>query len=582
MSFISRRLPVLAMARSAIVASAVGVASLFAAPVVNDAAAQTTAAAAPVHKHYAEPKNAPQPKPGEPLAPRLQNLGVHTFPVSTRVRRAQLFMNQGLNLTYGFNHAEASRAYAEAARLDPSLAMAYWGQALVLGPNINAAMAPEAEPTAYELLQKAIALKSKASARERAYIDALAVRYSGKAEDRAANDRAFAEAMRKLTLQFPDDLDARTLYAESLMDLRPWGYFTRDGQPYEDTRRLTAALEQVLARHKNHPGALHLWIHLWESTDTPEKAEAEADRLLPLVPGAGHLVHMPAHIYQRVGRHADVVSSNLLAAKADEEYIAACKAQGLYPLGYYPHNLHFIWMGATASGQKALALESARKLASAIPQDALGAAPILQGFLVVPYFAMVRFGEWDAILADKGPSHQTTFTQAVWKYSRAMALIAKNRLDEAEAERTQLTALIADPALTGQTTFSANTGIAILRIAPEVIAGEIAAKRQDWDRAVLHLDRAVRYEDALVYQEPHDWHAPTRQNLGSVLLAAGRADEAETVMWEDLKRNPEHVWTLALLSKTLKAQGKDADAALIDARLARSSKAESRTGPVAR
>ena len=545
------------------------VAALLSPPVVASVAGQT---AAPTHKHYEEPKDVPAPKPGAPLAPRLQNLGVHVFPVSTKIQRAQLFMNQGLNLTYGFNHAEASRAYAEAARLDPNLAMAYWGQALVLGPNINAAMAPEAEPKALEMIQKAIALKGKASARERAYIDALATRYTGKPEDRKANDAAFAEAMRKVTIQFPDDLDARTLYAESLMDLSPWGYFTRDGQPRDDTRKIVASLEYAIGKNRNHPGALHLWIHLWESTDTPERAEAEADRLLPLVPGAGHLVHMPAHIYQRVGRHADVISSNLLAAKADEEYIAACKAQGLYPLGYYPHNLHFIWMGATAAGRKDLALESARKLAAAIPHEALGPAPILQGFLVVPYFAMVRFSEWDAIISDAGPSHKTTFTEAVWKYARAMALINKDRVGEAERELADLKTLIEDPALKGQTTFSANTGIAILRIAPEVIAGEIAAKKQDWDRAVLHLDRAVRFEDALVYQEPHDWHAPARQNLAAVLLAAGRADEAETVLWEDLKRNPEHVWTLRLLSKALKVQGKDAEASLIDARLARSAK----------
>jgi tetratricopeptide (TPR) repeat protein len=593
MRFIPVNLQSLAIAQSAIAVPLVVVAALLSPPVVAGAAASASAReqsselrrdravgasgpeggqTTPTHKHYAEPENVPPPKPGAPLAPRLQNLGVHTFPVSTKVERAQLFMNQGLNLTYGFNHAEASRAFAEAARLDPNLAMAYWGQALVLGPNINAAMAPEAEPKAYELVQKAIAMKARATARERAYIDALAVRYSGKAEDRKANDRAFADAMQKLTMKYPDDLDARTIYAESLMDLSPWGYFTRDGQPHDDTRKITAALEYAINKNRNHPGALHLWIHLWESTDTPEKAEAEADRLLPLVPGAGHLVHMPAHIYQRVGRHADVISSNLLAAKADEEYIAACKAQGLYPLGYYPHNLHFIWMGATASGQKTLALESARKLAAAIPHEALGAAPILQGFLVVPYFAMVRFSEWDAILDDKGPSHVTTYTQSVWKYSRAMALIAKDRLDDAERELAELKTLIADPALKAQATFSANTGIAILRIAPEVIAGEIAAKRQDWERAVMHLDRAVRYEDSLVYQEPHDWHAPARQNLAVVLLAAGRADEAETVLWEDLKRNPEHVWTLRLLSKTLKAQGKDADAALIDTRLAKSVK----------
>src|SRR5688572_5024322 len=329
-------------------------AALLAPPVVGGAAAQT---AAPSHKHYDEPKDAPAPAPGAPLAPRLQNLGVHTFPVSTKVERAQLFMNQGLNLTYGFNHAEAARAFAEAARLDPSLAMAYWGQALVLGPNINAPMAPEVEPKALELLQKAIALKGKASARERAYIDALTARYTGKAADRAVADHAYADAMRKLTEAYPNDLDARTLYAESLMDLRPWGYWTRDGKPYDETAQALSALESVLGKNKNHPHALHLWIHAWESVDA-KKAEAEADRLVPLMPGAGHMVHMPAHIYQRVGRHDDVIRVNQLATKADEDYIAACRAQGLYPLAYYPHNLHFIWMGASAGGQRTLAIES--------------------------------------------------------------------------------------------------------------------------------------------------------------------------------------------------------------------------------
>ncbi len=552
------------------------VAALLSPPVVASVAAQTTAPGAPVapaHKHYDEPKDVPAPQPGMPLAPRLQNLGLHTFPVSTKVPRAQSFMNQGLNLTYGFNHAEAARAFAEAARLDPTLAMAYWGQSLVLGPNINAPMAPEAEPKAYELLQKAIALKGKANARERAYIDALAARYTGKADDRAAADRAYADAMRKLTEAYPNDLDARTLYAESLMDLRPWGYWTRDGKPFDETKQITATLQHVIAKHQNHPGALHLWIHLWESVDA-KRAEAEADRLVPLMPGAGHMVHMPAHIYQRVGRHDDVVRVNLLAAKADEDYIAACRAQGLYPLAYYPHNLHFIWMGASASGQKTLALESARKLAGAVPAEGLQAAPILQGFLVVPYLAMVRFSEWDQILADKGPSHDTSFTKSVWKYARAMAFVAKDQLADAERELGEIRTLITDPALKGQTTFSSNSGIGILQIAPEVIAGEIAAKRKEWDRAVLHLERAIRYEDALVYQEPPDWHVPARQNLAVVLMAAGRPDEAETVLWEDLRRNPEHVWNLSLLSKALHMQNKTADAALIDARLAKSSKGE--------
>jgi tetratricopeptide (TPR) repeat protein len=291
---------------------------------------------------------------------------------------------------------------------------------------------------------------------------------------------------------------------------------------------------------------------------------------VPLMPGAGHMVHMPAHIYQRLGRHADVIRVNQLAAKADEDYIAQCKAQGVYPLAYYPHNLHFIWMGASASGQQALAIDAARKLAAAIPQEALGAVPILQGFRVVPYYAMVRFSQWDAILAEPAPSYDSPFTRSIWRYARALALVNRDRIEDAAGELAELKTLSFDPSLKGQTTFSMNSGIAVLQIAVEVVAGEIAAKRGELDRAIAHFDRAVRYEDALVYQEPPDWHVPARQNLAIALLAADRAAEAETVLWEDLKRNPEHRWNLSLLSKALKTQGKPAEAAAIDARLAKS------------
>jgi tetratricopeptide (TPR) repeat protein len=525
------------------------------------------ATSAPSHQHYQRPPAYEQgAAPGMPLAPRLQSLGSHTFKVTTSSGQAQLFINQGLNLAYGFNHAEALRAFAEAARLDPSCAMAHWGQALVLGPNINAPMNADDEPKALAAVQKAMELRAGASQREQDYIEALAKRYTGKAADRPAADRAFARAMSELVDEHPEDLDARTIYAEALMDLRPWNYWTRDGQPYAETRDIQRSLEYVLANNPNHPGALHYWIHLWEPTDTPERAEAEADRLLPLMPGAGHVVHMPAHIYMRVGRHADVVKSNQLAVQADEDYIAQCRAQGLYPLGYYPHNIHFIWMGATASGQRKVALDAARKVAEAIPAEALSSVPILQGFLVVPYWAMVRFGEWDAILSDKGPRHATVFTRGAWRYARAMALIAKGRLGEADGELARLRTLVNDPSLKSQVTFSTNTGYAILRIAPEVVAGEIAARRKQWNTALLHLERAVRYEDGLIYQEPSDWHAPVRQNLGAVLLAAGRPDEAEAVFWEDLRKNPGTGWALYGLMQALKAQNKTDDAALVEAR----------------
>jgi tetratricopeptide (TPR) repeat protein len=532
-------------------------------PVVGHA--QT--AGTPNHQHYQKPPGYDQAAaPGMPLAPRLQNLGVHTFKVTTSSERAQLFINQGLNLAYGFNHPEAFRSFAEAARLDPACAMAYWGQALVLGPNINAPMNADDEPKAYALAQKAMEVKAGATPREQAYIEALAKRYTGKAADRQAADRAFAQAMSAVVAAHPDDLDARTIHAESLMDLRPWNYWTRDGQPYDETREVLKSLEHVIAKNANHPGALHYWIHLWEPTDTPERAEAEADRLLTLMPGAGHVVHMPAHIYMRVGRHADVVKSNQMAVLADEDYIAQCRAQGLYPLSYYPHNIHFIWMGATAGGHGKLALDAARKLAAAIPNEALGTVPILQGFLVVPYWTMVRFGKWDEILADKGPRHDTTFTRGAWRYARAMALTARGRLREADRELAALKRLVNDPSLKSQATFSTNTGVAILRIAPEVVAGEIAARRKNWDTALLHLERAVRYEDALIYQEPSDWHAPVRQNLGAVLLAAGRPDEAEAVYWEDLRKNPGTGWALFGLMQALKAQSKNDEAALVEQR----------------
>jgi tetratricopeptide (TPR) repeat protein len=525
------------------------------------------AAQSPRHQHYLPLNAPPQPGPGGILAPRLQNLGTHRFPVTTRSARAQQFVNQGLNLTYGFNHAEAGRAFAEAARLDPTCAMAYWGQALVLGPNINGAMAPEAEPRALELVQQAMARRTRATPRERAYIEALSARYTGQPADRQRADSAYAEAMRGVQRRFPADLDAATLFAESLMDLRPWNYWTRDGLPYAETSEAVAALERVMSKHRSHPGALHYWIHLWEPTKTPERAEQEADRLLPLMPGAGHIIHMPAHIYLRVGRYVDAVTANQQAVAADEDYIAQCRAQGVYPLGYYPHNIHFVWMGASMSGQGALAVASARKLAAAVPHEALASSPPLQSFLIVPYYALVRFGRWDEILAEPAPVHDTIFTRGAWHFARGMAFSAKGQGDEAAAELAALRRIAGAPALPAlPASSSLNTPDMILRIAPEVLEGEIAARRKEFDRALLHLDRAVRLEDALAYTEPPDWPASVRLTLGAVLLEAGRAVEAEAVYWEDLRRNPENGWGLFGLTRALAAQGKKGEAAAVQRR----------------
>ena len=517
------------------------------------------------HKHYTEdPVATRQTGAGGQLAPRLQNLGSHTFPVTTRSADAQRFINQGLNLAYGFNHAEAARAFREAARLDPDCAMAYWGEALVLGPNINAAMDPKDEPRAYELVQQAAARKAGASEREQAYIDALLQRYSGQAADRAARDQAYATAMRAVSARYPDDLDAATLYVEAAMDLRPWGYWMPDGQPFEGTPEIVALTESAIARNPQHPGALHLYIHLMEPTATPEKAEAAADRLLTLMPAAGHIVHMPSHIYQRVGRYADAVRSNELAVLADEDYITQCRAQGLYPMGYYPHNIHFLWFAATMDGRGQLAVESARKVAAKIPDEALKEMPLLAGFRVVPYYALARFGRWDDVLAEPKPSGNL-YLEGAWHYVRGLALVARNRLDEAGSELAALRKITSNPGL-DFALFSPNTAASVLAIAPEVLAGEIAAARKNYDTAIAHFERAVRLEDGLVYTEPSEWHYPPRHALGATLLAAGRAREAETVYWEDLKRNPDNGWALYGLEQALRAQGKNDQATIVQQR----------------
>lgn len=501
------------------------------------------------------------------VAPRLQNLGNHKFPITTSSAQAQQFIDQGLMLAYGFNHAEAARSFAEAARLDPDCAMAYWGMAFVQGANINMAMSPEAEPKAYAMIQKAIALKKNASEKERAYIDALAQRYSGQEKpDRAALDQAYAAAMRALHNRYPDDLDAATIYAEALMDLRPWNYWTRDMQPYPETVEVLRVLESVLARHPNHPGAIHLYIHAVEVA-RPELAESPAERLRTLAPGAGHLVHMPSHIFRQVGRYADASKSNEDAIAADEDYITQCRAQGVYPLAYYPHNIHFLWDSATMEGRKQAAIAAALKSASKIPEGAWREVPLVHQFLVTPLYAYTRFGEWDLILKEPRPPEDSPFWTGVWTYARGLAFTATGKLDAAAQELERLRKIKAEKSLDGyRVTFSRNGAKAILDIASEVLAGELAAKRGDYDQAVARLHRAALLEDNLIYMEPPDWHVPVRQSLGAVLLEAGRAAEAEAIYWQDLSRNRENGWALFGLMKSLRAQGNLEQAAAVEKR----------------
>ena len=532
------------------------------------------AAAQTAHVHYTAPPHlaSQAASPSGALAPRLQNLGAHVFKVSTRNQQAQRFINQGLNLAYAFNHAEARRSFAEAARLDATLAMAFWGQALVLGPNINMEMEPNEEPRAYELVQQASKLKGSASPRERALIEALVERYSGKADDREPRNLAYATAMRKVYERFPDDPDIAMLYVEAMMDLRPWGYWREDGAPHEGTAEIIALTERVLAKNPRHPGATHMYIHLMEASNTPEKAVPAADTLLTLMPAAGHMVHMPAHIYHRIGRYADSIKANQMAVAADEDYIAQCKAEGLYPIGYYPHNIHFLWFSASADGQSAVALDAARKVVARIDDEALETFPPLVGLRVALYFALTRFGRWEEMLNEPEPPEFATTVRGAWHYARGLAFLGTGKPEFADEELEKLDALTADA---GSDLF----------VGVHVLAGEIAAAREDYERAIAHLDRAVRLDDGLGYAEPVAFDFAPRQRLGAVLLEAGRPAEAETVYWEDLRRNRENGWSLFGLLQAQQAQEKKDEAMLTETRFKRAwaradvTLAASRIGP---
>ncbi|MBK7353317.1 MAG: hypothetical protein IPI97_03935 [Nitrosomonas sp.] len=550
-----------------LILTVVGISESFA---ENTAASVTKKHEAPAesgggHQHYMQSDGGQKSSADGQFAPRLHNLGEHTFPVSTHNPLAQQYINQGLNLAYAFNHAEARRAFREAARLDPGLAMAYWGQALVLGPNINALMEPNEEPQALEIVQRAKSLMTNAPPREQALINALEKRYSGQAEQRETNNKAYAEAMREVHQRFPDDADIAMLYVESMMDLRPWGYWMLDGQPYEGTAEIVALTEEVLRRNPKHPGALHMYIHLIEPTSTPERAEKAADTLLTLMPAAGHLIHMSSHIYQRVGRYADSMKSNQLAIAADEDYITQCYAQGLYPMVYYPHNIHFLWFAASVDGQSKIAIQSAREVASKIDDEVLKAIPLTAVFRVTPYWALARFGHWQEILAEPAPPSTNLFLTGSWHYVRGLALVATEQLQQAEQELAALRKIMKDSLLDGPL-LSKNTTRTVLSAAPEVLAGEIAAARGQFDQAIAHLENAVRLEDALVYTEPLEFHLPPRLALGAILLKSGRTGEAETVYWEDLRRNRNNGWALYGLIQALRAQKKDDQAAIITAR----------------
>jgi tetratricopeptide (TPR) repeat protein len=524
------------------------------------------AAGAPVRAQHAH-----QDDCAAPGGVRLQtDLGRYSMPISA-APRAQRFFDQGLALAYGFNHAAAAASFAEAARLDPNCAGCQWGIALVQGPNINAPMADAAVPVAYQALQAAQQLSPRASAREQALIAALAHRYApAPVADRSALDQAYAVAMRAVAQQFPRDPDVLTLTAEALMDLHPWDFYTSDGQPKSWTAEIVRLLEQALALSPDHAGANHYYIHAVEASATPERALPSAERLGRLVPGAGHLVHMAAHIYLRLGRYHDAVAANQRAIAVDRPF-AACGLTGVYPAGYVPHNHHFLWAAAMMEGRSQLALGTARTLAATATVEAqrhpaFGA--FMQNLATTPMLTMVRFGRWDDILALPQPPVDLRYATAIWHYARGLAFVRTGRRAEAEAARVELAAIGDEPALATLMVGDVNSATAILAVATASLAGEVAAARRDFPAAVAALEDAVRRQDALRYMEPPPWYMPTRQALGEVLMRAGRAADAERVYREDLRRNPENGWSLFGLGMSLDAQGKRADAGALRQRLA--------------
>lgn len=500
------------------------------------------------------------PAPSGQLAPLLDGLSDLHHPVTTKSDRAQLFFDQGLRLVYAFNHAEAIRSFHEAQRLDPQFAMAYWGEALALGPNLNMPLLPENAAPAVAAAKKAVSLAAGVTPGERALIDAIAIRYG----DDANADRAYAEAMGRAAAAFPEDDDTVTLHADSIMNLMPWNYYFKDGQPREGTDLLLQQLETVMARNPKHIGALHLYIHATEEF-YPQKAEPAADMLITLTPMAGHLVHMPSHTYVRLGRYADAYASNERAVKTDEDYIAQCNAQGVYPLVYYPHNVHFLMWAAERQGRSDEAIFQARKLSKQAQDSHAGMAmAFYESFYSTTLQMQVRFGRWEDILKEPVPADDAPFVRGVWHYARALARIHTGDLRTAGQELKSLRDVVDGefPMPVGL-----NDPKTMLTMATCIIEGEIAAAKGKYDAAIASLDRAVRIEDSLTYNEPADWLNPSRHRLAAILLEAGRPDEAEVVYYADLRKNTENGFALFGLAKALEAQpDHETEAASIKAR----------------
>ncbi len=506
-------------------------------------------------------------------APLFEGMGDYNRTITTSSEGAQRYFNQGMVLAFGFNHAESIRSFRAAQKLDPTCAMCFWGEALATGPNINvtakgkAVMSNEDRRAAFKAISRALELKTTASPLEQALIEAQAGRYNGDpSTGREALDLAYAEAMGQVVQTYPEDDDAVAIYSEALMNTMPWDYWSADGNPKPETEKVIGALERIIARSPKHPLALHLYIHAVEASKDPGRAEEEADALSGLVPGSGHLVHMPAHIYWRVGRYDDAATANIRAAAVDEEYIAACNAQGFYPALYYPHNIHFLWAATSMAGQSEMAIGSARKLAANVRLEQIEQFPTVEFFKTIPMLTLTQFGKWSEIMAEPVPPENLDYSNAIWRYSRGIALTNMGDSTGAKAERDKLAA-VKDSV---QIRFLDNADYpasVLLNIADDLLQGEIALKSGNPNLAAEHFQRAVDKQDALPYMEPPFWYYPSRQSLGQAFLDAGEFAKAEAVYRRDLEDYPRNGWSMSGLVAALDGQGKAEESAKAQAAL---------------
>jgi tetratricopeptide (TPR) repeat protein len=513
----------------------------------------------------------PAPTFADTEPPLWTGIGSISWKITTPNERAQAYFDQGLRLAYAFNHDEARRAFRMAQRLDPDCAMCFWGEALVLGPNINLPMPEDAVAPAYDAAQKAKALAGKASPREQAVIGAIALRYgSDPKAARAPLDAAYAAEMAKAAKQFAEDDEIATLYAEAVMDLSPWDYWKPGGRDAKSQSvPIVPTLERVLTRNPNHAGAIHLYIHAVEASDRPERAEPYADRLRGAIPGAGHLVHMPSHIYFRVGRYLDALEDNKTAVKVDEKYLAETNApMGVYRLGYYPHNVHFVMASAQMAGDGPTVIAAAGKLGQLIPSDAAKGIAMVQPVKAAPYFAHAQFSTPETILALPDPGDAIPYVKAMWLYVRGVALVSNRDFAGASAaaraietiERTADFKLLKDSGVPAQE---------VLRIARTVILARMAQTKGDYRTAVIRFERAAALQDTLAYTEPPYWYYPIRQSLAAALLQAGRYAEAERQFQRALSRAPANGWSYYGLAELHKSRGDVAAARKAEADLAK-------------